>query len=198
MTAIEAINYFDQISSFPQQEAFKESWFWVTIFILTAIISCLITLYIEKKFIRKTDEKSIIDYFARKHPIKFKIIGVSVLLIAIFYGQNVAQKFLYNTASIVKKDDVINSEYFKNLDEHKKYLMRLYLLCDNETNSFKPSKTDCPPLTININEFSPYVFTNRLNTIINRLDSTNEIETSEKADIINETKALIERIKNAE
>lgn len=99
---------------------FKESWFWVAIFIITAIISCLITLYIEKKFIRKTDEKSIIDDFVRKHPIKFKIIGVSVLLIAIFYGQNVAQKFLYNTASIVKKDDVINSDYFKNLDEHKK------------------------------------------------------------------------------
>lgn len=198
MTAIEAINYFDQISSFPQQEAFKESWFWVAIFIIMAITSCSITLYIEKKFIRKTDEKSIIDDFARKHPIKFKIIGVSVLLIAIFYGQNVAQKFLYNTASIVKKDDVINSDYFKNLDEHKKELMRLYLLCDNETDSFKPSKTDCTPLTINISEFSPYVFTNRLNTIINRLDSTNEIETSEKADIINETKALIERIKNAE
>ena len=193
MTAIEAINYFDQISSFPQQEAFKESWFWVAIFIITAIISCSITLYIEKKFIRKTDEKSIIDDFARKHPIKFKIIGVSVLLIAIFYGQNVAQKFLYNTASIVKKDDVINSEYFKNLDEHKKELMKLYLLCDNETDSFKPSKTDCSPLTININEF-----TNRLNTIINRLDSTNEIERSEKVDVINGTKALIERIKNAE
>lgn len=57
MTAIEAINYFDQISSMPQQEAFKESWFWVVIFIITAIISCTITLYIEKKFIRKTDEK---------------------------------------------------------------------------------------------------------------------------------------------
>lgn len=198
MTAIEAINYFDQISSLPQQEAFKESWFWVAIFIITAIISFLITLYIEKKFIRKTDEKSIIDDFARKHPIKFKIIGVSVLLIAIFYGQNVAQKFLYNTASIVKKDDVINSDYFKNLDEHKKELMRLYLLCDNETNSFKPSKTDCSPLTINTNEFSPYVFTRKLNTIISRLESTNKIEKSEKADVINETKALIERIKNAE
>lgn len=198
MTAIEAINYFDQISSLPQQEAFKESWFWVAIFIITAIIFFLITLYIEKKFIRKTDEKSIIDDFARKHPIKFKIIGVSVLLIAIFYGQNVAQKFLYNTASIVKKDDVINSDYFKNLDEHKKELMRLYLLCDNETNSFKPSKTDCSPLTINTNEFSPYVFTRKLNTIISRLESTNEIERSEKADVINETKALIERIKNAE
>lgn len=198
MTAIEAINYFDQISSLPQQEAFKESWFWVAIFIITAIISFLITLYIEKKFIRKTDEKSIIDDFARKHPIKFKIIGVSVLLIAIFYGQNVAQKFLYNTASIVKKDDVINSDYFKNLDEHKKELMRLYLLCDNETNSFKPSKTDCSPLTINTNEFSPYVFTRKLNTIISRLESINKIEKSEKADAINETKALIERIKNAE
>lgn len=43
-----------------------------------------------------------------------------------------------------------------------------------------------------------YVFTHKLNTIINRLDSTNEIETSEKADVINKTKALIERIKNAE
>ena len=76
--------------------------------------------------------------------------------------------------------------------------MKLYLLCDNETDSFKPSKTDCSPLTSNINEFSPYVFTNRLNTIINRLDATNEIETSEKVGVINETKALIERIKNAE
>lgn len=76
--------------------------------------------------------------------------------------------------------------------------MKLYLLCDNETDSFKPSKTDCSPLTININEFSPYVFTRKLNAIINRLDSTNEIETSEKADVINKTKALIERIKNAE
>ena len=198
MTAIEAINYFDQISSLPQQEAFKESWFWVAIFIITAIISCLITLYIEKKFIRKTYEKSIIDDFARKHPIKFKIIGVSVLLIAIFYGQNVAQKFLYNTTSIVKKDDVINSDYFKNLDEHKKELMRLYLLCDNETDSFKQLKTDCTQLTINISEFSPYVFTRKLNTIINRLDSANEIEKSEKVGVINETKALIERIKNAE
>ena len=28
MTAIEAINYFDQIPSMPQQEAFKESWRW--------------------------------------------------------------------------------------------------------------------------------------------------------------------------
>lgn len=76
--------------------------------------------------------------------------------------------------------------------------MRLYLLCDNKTNSFKPSKIDCSPLTININEFSPYIFTNRLNTIINRLDSTNEIEIIEKVDVINKTKALIERIKNAE
>ena len=38
------------------------------------------------------DFDTIIDDFARKHPIKFKIISVSVLLIAIFYGQNVAQK----------------------------------------------------------------------------------------------------------
>ena len=76
--------------------------------------------------------------------------------------------------------------------------MKAYLLSDNETDSFKPLKTDCTPLTINTNEFSPYVFTRKLNTIISRLESTNEIERSEKADIINETKALIERIKNAE
>lgn len=197
MTTIEAINYFDQISSLPQQEAFKESWWLMIIFIITAIIFVLITPYIEK-FIGKTDGKSIIDDFSRKHPIKFKIIGISFLSIFIFCGQNAVQKFLYNTASIVKKDDVINSDYFKNLDEHKKELMRLYLLCDNKTNSFKPSKIDCSPLTININEFSPYIFTNRLNTIINRLDSTNEIEIIEKVDVINKTKALIERIKNAE
>lgn len=100
------------------------------------------------------------------------------------------KKFLYNTASIVKKDDVINSDYFKNLDEHKKELIKLYLLCDNETDSLTPLKTDCAQLTININEFSPYVFTRKLNTIISRLDSTNEIEKSEKGDVINETKAL--------
>lgn len=197
MTAIEAINYFDQISSLPQQEAFKESWWLMIIFIITLIIFWLISPYIEK-FICKTDGKSIIDDFARKHPIKFRIIGISFLSIFIYDGQKVAQEFLYNRSSVVKKDDVINSDYFKNLDEHKKELMKLYLLCDNETNSFKPLKTDCSPITININEFSPYVFTNRLNTIINRLDSTNEIETNEKADVINETKALIERIKNAE
>lgn len=197
MTATEAIQYFDHISSLPQQEAFKESWWLMIIFIITLIIFWLISPYIDK-FIGKTGGKSIVDDWARKHPIKFRIIGVSFLSIFIYDGQKVVQEFLYNRASVVKKDDVINSEYFKNLDEHKKELMKLYLLCDNETDSFKPSKTDCSPLTININEFSPYVFTNRLNTIINRLDSTNEIERSEKVDVINGTKALIERIKNAE
>jgi hypothetical protein len=54
MTTIEAINYFDQISSLPQQEAFKESWGLMIIFIITAIIFVLITPYIEK-FIGKTD-----------------------------------------------------------------------------------------------------------------------------------------------
>lgn len=197
MTATEAIQYFDHISSLPQQEAFKESWWLMIIFIITLIIFGLISPYIDK-FIGKTDGTSTIDGWARKHPIKFIIIGVSFLSIFIYDGQKVVQEFLYNTGSVVKKDDVINSDYFKNLDEHKKELMKLYLLCDNETDSFKPSKTDCSPLTININEFSPYVFTNRLNTIINRLDSTNEIERSEKVDVINGTKALIERIKNAE
>lgn len=197
MTATEAIQYFDHISSLPQQEAFKESWWLMIIFIITLIIFGLISPYIDK-FIGKTDGKSTIDGLARKHPIKFIIIGVSFLSIFIYDGQKVVQEFLYNRASVVKKDDVINSDYFKNLDERKKELMKLYLLCDNETNSFKPLKTDCTKLTININEFLPYVFTHKLNTIINRLDSTNEIETSEKADVINKTKALIERIKNAE
>ena len=197
MTATEAIQYFDHISSLPQQEAFKESWWLMIIFIITLIIFGLISPYIDK-FIGKTDRKSTIDGWARKHPIKFIIIGVSFLSIFIYDGQKVVQEFLYNRASVVKKDDVINSDYFKNLDERKKELMKLYLLCDNETNSFKPLKTDCTKLTININEFLPYVFTHKLNTIINRLDSTNEIETSEKADVINKTKALIERIKNAE
>jgi hypothetical protein len=197
MTAIEAINYFDQISSMPQQEAFKESWRWMALIFVAAIIFGLINQCIDK-FIFKKDEKSIIDNCGRKHPIMFVIVVVSALLVVIYYGQNSVQKFLYNTASIVKKDDVINSEYFKNLDERKKELMKAYLLCDNETDSFKPLKTDCTPLTINTNEFSPYVFTRKLNTIISRLESTNEIERSEKADIINETKALIERIKNAE
>ena len=197
MTAIEAINYFDQISSMPQQEAFKESWRWMALIFVVAIIFGLTNQCIDK-FIFKKDEKSIIDNWGRKHPIIFAIATVSILSILIYNGQNMVQEFLYNKASIVKKDDVINSDYFKNLDEHKKELMKLYLLCDNETDSFKPSKTDCSPLTININEFSPYVFTRKLNTIINKLDSTNEIETSEKADVINKTKALIERIKNAE
>ena len=197
MTATEAIQYFDHISSLPQQEAFKESWWLMIIFIITLIIFWLISPYIDK-FIGKTGGKTIIDDWARKHPIKFRIIGVSFLSIFIYDGQKVVQEFLYNRASVVKKDDVINSDYFKNLDERKKELMKLYLLCDNETNSFKPLKTDCTPLTINTNEFSPYVFTRKLNTIISRLESTNEIERSEKADIINETKALIERIKNAE
>lgn len=197
MTATEAIQYFDHISSLPQQEAFKESWWLMIIFIITLIIFWLISPYIDK-FIGKTGGKTIIDDWARKHPIKFRIIGVSFLSIFIYDGQKVVQEFLYNRASVVKKDDVINSDYFKNLDESKKELMKLYLLCDNETNSFKPLKTDCTKLTININEFLPYVFTHKLNTIINRLDSTNEIETSEKADVINGTKALIERIKDAE
>lgn len=197
MTATEAIQYFDHISSLPQQEAFKESWWLMIIFIITLIIFWLISPYIDK-FIGKTDVTSTIDGWARKHPIKFIIIGVSFLSIFIYDGQKVVQEFLYNRASVVKKDDVINSDYFKNLDERKKELMKLYLLCDNETNSFKPLKTDCTKLTININEFSPYVFTRKLNTIISRLESTNEIERSEKADVINETKALIERIKNAE
>lgn len=197
MTTIEVINYFDQISSLPQQEAFKESWWLMIIFIITTIIFWLINPYIEK-FIGKTDEKSIIDNWARKHPIKFRIIGISLLSIFIYDGQKVVQEFLYNRSSVVKKDDVINSEYFKSLDERKKELIKLYLLCDNEIDSLKLLKTDCTQLTININEFSPYVFTRKLNTIINRLDSTNEIETSEKVGAINETKTLIERIKNAE
>lgn len=197
MTAIEAINYFDQISSMSQQEAFKESWRWMALIFVAAIIFGLINQCIDK-FIFKKDEKSIIDNWGQKHPIIFAIATVSILSILIYNGQKMVQESLYNKESVVKKDDVINSDYFKNLDEHKKELMRLYLLCDNETDSFKQLKTDCTQLTINISEFSPYVFTRKLNTIINRLDSANEIEKSEKVGVINETKALIERIKNAE
>lgn len=56
MTATEVIQYFDHISSLPQQEAFKESWRLMIIFIITLIIFGLISPYIDK-FIGKTDEK---------------------------------------------------------------------------------------------------------------------------------------------
>lgn len=60
MTAIEAINYFDHISSMPQQEAFKESWRWMALIFIAAIIFGLTNQCIDK-FIFKKDEKSIID-----------------------------------------------------------------------------------------------------------------------------------------
>lgn len=56
MTAIEAISYFDHISSMPQQEVFKESWRWVALIFIAAIIFGLTNQCIDK-FIFKKDEK---------------------------------------------------------------------------------------------------------------------------------------------
>ena len=198
MTAIEAINYFDQISSLPQQEAFKTSWWVMIIFIIATIIFWLINPYIEN-FIGKTDGKSIIDDWANKHPIKFKIIGISLLSIFIYDGQKVVQEFLYNRSSIVKKADVIDSEYFKNLDNHKKELMKLYLLCDNKANSQLSPKIDCSELNIDLKNFSIYISTRKLIEIIKTLDDSDNSKNDENtiSDNFDGKKALIEYIKSA-
>lgn len=196
MNVAEAINYFDLISTMPQQNAYEVSWYIVAFVLVASFIFATINYFIDK-FTQADDEKSIIDYLGRKHPIKSVIITIGLFLTIIYFGQHSVQKFLYNTISIVKKDDVISSEYFKNLDEHKKELMRLYLLCDNSKDTSNPQNVDCDPLTININEFSSFVPTNKLNTVIRKLDTTNSIESDKNTIKVNETRALIERIKTS-
>lgn len=196
MNVTEAINYFDLISTMPQQNAYKASWYVVAIIFVASLIFATINYYIDK-FKNTDDENSIFNYLGRNHPIKSVIITIGIFLTVFYFGQGIVQNFLYNTQSFVKKDDVINSEYFKNLDEHKKEAMRLYLLCDNSTEASKHQKTDCNPLTINTNDFSPLVLTSKLNTVIKELDATNSIENGKNAYDTKETKALIERIKNA-
>lgn len=71
------------------------------------------------------------------------------------------------------------------------------MLCDNSQDAPTPKKADCDPLIINTNEFSPFILTNKLNTIIRKLDTTNSIESDKNAIEVNETRALIERIKTA-
>lgn len=196
MKVTEAINYFDLISTMPQQNAYDVSWYIIAIILIASSILATIHYCIDR-FTRTDGEKSIINDFGRKHPIKSVIITISIFLTIIYWGQHIAQNYLYNNVSVVKKDDVISSEYFKNLDDYKKELMRLYLLCNNSLEASKPQKTDCNPLTINTNEFSPFILTSKLHTFIKELDATNSIESGKNIYEINETRALIERIKTA-
>ena len=195
MNTTEAINYFDLISTMSQQNAYRASWYIVAIVLVLSFIFATIHYCIDK--FTHTDEESTINYLVRKQPIKYMIIAIGIFLTIIYFGQQSVQKFLYNTKSFVKKDDVIRSEYFKNLDEHKKELMRLYLLCDNSTEVLNSQKADCDPLTINTNEFSSSILTNKLNTIISKLETTDSTEISKNVAEANETRALIERIKTA-
>ena len=71
------------------------------------------------------------------------------------------------------------------------------MLCDNSQDATTPQKADCNPLTINTNEISPFILTSKLHTFIKELDATNSIESGKNIYEINETRALIERIKTA-
>lgn len=196
MKVTEAINYFDLISTMPRQNAYDVSWYIIAIILIASSIFATIHYCIDK-FTHTDGEKSIINDLGRKHPIKSVIITISLFLTIIYFGQHIVQNVLYNTMSVVKKDDVISSEYFKNLDEHKKEVIKLYLLCDNSKDASNSQNANCDPLIINTNEFSPFILTNKLNTIIRKLDTTNSIESDKNAIEVNETRALIERIKTA-
>ena len=104
--------------------------------------------------------------------------------------------------STVEKADVINSEYFKGLDDDKKELMRLYLLCENEIEEMsemdKELSFSCSASMGELNNFSAFIYTYRLKLIIEKLETTQKARII-KNNVINELnkkKALFEHIKN--
>lgn len=175
------------------------------ILFISSIIGLIFVTFLhygDKNKSNSTDEcGNILNRLAEKHKFMFALIHIAILSAAIVFAQKMTEDYQYRTLSAVKKADVINSEYFKNLDEHKKELMKLYLLCDNKLNAPLSPKIDCSDLNIDLKNFSLYIPTHKLIAIIEyfEIDNFNESKNDKKvaSDNFEKQKELVEYIKNA-
>lgn len=202
MNTIEAISYFDLISTFPRHQAFRDSCLLVFVScVITLIIFTFLEYYGKSKPNNAYECDMILNQLEEKYTFIFRLISIVLFVGVIIFAQKWMEERSYQTLSGVKKVDVINSEYFKSLDESKKELIKLYLLCDNTTNFEDQPNADCSTPEIKLDNFTDYIPTHKLITIIKNFESSNfnKSKNPEKAtsDNFDEQKALIEYIKNA-
>lgn len=205
----DAMNYFYSIMPFTQSYALKyvfeqAFWFILVCILITAIVIYLLFLYETKHFEKKYQEKagfSLKDFLLSGDvliPVALiMVVGTLIAGIASFHTK-------YYVNNSISKKDVIESPYFRSLNEQSKQFIKNYLFVGElvlKTSSlhkeFVNSNGDVDVSKIDPNFFSPSINLKDLENLIEdeieyRETLNNELERNE-----NYRKEMINYIQNA-
>lgn len=205
----DAMNYFYSIMPFTQSYALKyvfgqAFWFILVCILITAIVIYLLFLYETKHFEKKYQEKagfSFEDFLLSGDvliPVALiMVVGTLIAGIASFHTK-------YYVDNSISKKDVIESPYFRSLNDQSKQFVKNYLFVGElvlKTSSlnkeFLNSNGDVDVSKIDLNFFSPNINLKDLENLIEdeieyRETLNNELERNE-----NYRKEMIDYIQNA-